>query len=67
MRTINKDFIGVIKEEENGLLKYEEIDIPYPKELIEGIEAICQRDDTTIMDVQELYWKYFPKEVFFVV
>ena len=62
MRTINKDFIGVIKEEENGLLKYEEIDIPYPKELIEGIEAICQRDDTTIMDIQELYWKYFPKE-----
>ena len=61
-RTINKDFIGVIKEEENGLLKYEEIDIPYPKELIEGIEAICQRDDTTIMDIQELYWKYFPKE-----
>ncbi len=62
MRTINKDFIGVIKEKENGLLKYEEIDIPYPKELIEGIEAICQRDDTTIMDVQELYWKYFPNE-----
>ena len=62
MRTINRDFIGVIKEEKKGLLKYEEIAIPYPKELIEGIEAICQKDDTTIMDVQELYWKYFPNE-----
>lgn len=60
-RIINKDYIAVIKEE-NKLLKYEEFEIPYPRNLVEKIENIGKNEKCTILDVQAPFLIHFPKE-----
>lgn len=57
-RIINKDYIAVIKEE-NNLLNYEEIEIPYPRNLVEQIENIGKNEKCTILDVQALFLRHF--------
>lgn len=61
-RIINKDYIAVIKEE-NNLLKYEEIGIPYPRNLVEQIENIGKNEQCTILDVQAAFLMHFRKEI----
>lgn len=60
-RIINRDFIGIIKDE-GGRFKYDEIEIHYPRELVMAIEAMSKDDSCTIMDVQKLFLKYYPKQ-----
>ena len=60
-RIINRDFIGVIKDE-GGRFKYDEVEIHYPRELVAAIEAMSKDDDCTIMDVQGIFLKYYPKQ-----
>ena len=60
-RIINRDFIGVIKDE-GGRFEYDEVEIHYPRELVAAIEAMSKDDDCTIMDVQGIFLKYYPKQ-----
>lgn len=62
-RTINRDFIGVVKEV-NDHLKYEEVDIPQETILIEEIEGMKENNNRTLMDVQQLFTESYPVEQF---
>lgn len=57
-RIINRDFIGIVLEN-NNLLSYEEIDIDYPKDLIDQITEIKNDDNCTILDVQKLFFAHY--------
>ena len=57
-RIINKDYIGVVKDE-NGLLKYYEIDIPQDA-LITEIDEMINNDDLSVLDVQEKFTSVYP-------
>lgn len=61
-RIINKDYIGVVKEFENNL-KFVEVEIPQDNILIEEIEAMKKNDNRTLMDIQQLFTKYYPKDL----
>ena len=60
-RVINRDYIGVVVEE-CGLLQYKEIDINYPRELVAEMTAMEKDEQSTIIDAQRLFWKYYPKD-----
>ncbi len=60
-RIINKDYIGIIKKEDD-FLKYEEFEIKYPWELIETIKNMGEDVNNTIIDVQNFFLKHFPQE-----
>lgn len=60
-RIINRHFIGVVREVKE-YLKYEEVDIPQEAILIEEIEAMKENDNRTLMDIQQLFTDYYPKE-----
>lgn len=62
-RTINRHYIGYVKEIE-GYLKYFEKDIPQDDILIEEIEAMKKNDNCTVLDVQSLFTKSYPKNLF---
>ena len=62
-REINRHYIGIIKEIKDNL-KYFEIDIPQDDIFIEEIEAMKKNDNRTLLDVQLLFTKKFPKEAF---
>lgn len=60
-RVVNRDFISVIKND-GDRLRYEEVIIPYPRELVVAIEAMSKDESCTVMDIQELFLKYYPKQ-----
>lgn len=62
-RTINRHYIGVVKEI-NGSLKYVEIDIPQDNILIEEIDAMKENENRTRMDVQQRFVEAYPQETF---
>ncbi|MBO7444856.1 MAG: hypothetical protein J6T86_00390 [Bacteroidales bacterium] len=59
-KIINKDYIGVIVEK-SGRYQYEETVIPYPSELVEKLSAMRKDDKYSIIDVQNLFYKYYSK------
>lgn len=61
-RIINRHFIGVVKEI-NERLCYMEEDIPQDDVLIEKIEAMKKDDDSTLMDIQQLFTMSYPEEL----
>ncbi len=63
-RTINRHYIGVVKEI-NGSLKYIEVDIPQDSILIEEIDAMKENENRTIMDVQQRFTESYPKEQYY--
>ena len=60
-RIINRDYIGVIKEIDSSL-RYIEVEIPQDDFLLEEIEAVKLNDNHSLMDVQHLFTKLYPKE-----
>jgi hypothetical protein len=60
-RVVNRDFISVIKDD-GDRLRYEEVIIPYPRELVVAIEAMSKDESCTVIDIQELFLKYYPKQ-----
>lgn len=60
-RIINRHYIGVVKEINNSL-KYIEVDIPQEDVLIEEIEIMKKNDNRSLMDVQQLFTEFYPKE-----
>ncbi len=58
---INKDYIGVLVEE-NGSYQYKETAIPYPSELVDKLSAMREDDKYSIIDVQNLFYKYYSKD-----
>lgn len=61
-RIINKDYIGVVKEE-NGLLKYYEVDIPQEDALIKELDEMINNDDLSVLDVQEKFISVYPPKL----
>ena len=59
-KIINRDFIGAVIEE-NGQLLYKEYDISYPRELVEKLTAMEKDEQSTIIDAQNLFLKYYSK------
>ena len=62
-RTINRHYIGVVKEI-NDYLKYVEVDIPQDDILIEEIDAMKENENRTIMDVQQRLNEVYPVDKF---
>ena len=60
-RIINRHYIGVVKEIDNRL-KYIEVEIPQEDVLIGEIEAMKKNDNRSLIDVQNLFTLYYPKE-----
>jgi len=60
-RIINRDYIGFIIEE-NGEYQYKEINIPYPHDIIDALTDMKDDDNLSIMDVQDLFYQYYPKD-----
>lgn len=60
-RIVNRHYIGVVKEIQNSL-KYFEVEIPQEDILIAEIEAMKENDNRTLMDIQQLFTKFYPKE-----
>lgn len=60
-KIINKDFIGVIVEE-NGNYHCKETVIPYPSELVDKLSAMRKDDKCSIIDVQNLFYTYYSKD-----
>jgi uncharacterized small protein (DUF1192 family) len=58
-KDINKDYICVVKEE-NGYLKYCEIDIPQDDALIKEFGEMANNDELTVLDIQEKFIKAYP-------
>ena len=63
-RTINRHYIGVVKEI-NGNLKHIEVDIPQDSILIEEIDAMKENENRTLMDVQQRFTESYPKEQYY--
>lgn len=63
-RTINRHYIGVVKEI-NGRLKYIEVDIPQDSILIEEIDAMKENDNRTLLDVQQRFTESYPKKQYY--
>lgn len=62
-RIVNRHYISIIREV-NNYLKYEEVDIPQEDILIGEIEAMKKNENHTILDIQALLTKFYPKEEF---
>lgn len=62
-RIINRDYIGVIKEVD-GRLKYVEVDIPQNYTIIEKIEELKKDNSRNLLDVMQMFVKYYPQEEF---
>lgn len=60
-RIINRHYIGIVKEIDNSL-KYIEVEIPQEDILIEEIEVMKENDNRSLMDVQQLFTEFYPKE-----
>ncbi len=58
-RIINKDYIGVVKEE-NGYLKYYEVDIPQDDAIINEIDEMIDNDELSVLDVQKKFISFYP-------
>lgn len=64
VRTINRHYIGVVKEIE-GSLKHVQIDIPQDIILIEEIDAMKDNVNRTLMDVQQRFTEVYPEDQYY--
>ena len=60
-RTINRHYIGVVKEIHDSL-KFVEVEIPQESILIDEIEAMKENGTRTLMDVQQLFTQFYPEK-----
>ena len=61
-KIINKDYVGVVKEN-NGILLIKKIRIDPNTILIKELKAMCDNPNRSIIDMQNLFAEHYPKDI----
>ena len=61
---INKDFIGLVVEKQDGFLEYQEIPIHHNDVLLAELQAMVNNRNRTLIDVQTKFTDAYPESVY---